>query len=427
MLNRRSFGKLVAGSAAAASLAACSNKTAMMGSKKAAARIVVIGGGFGGATCAKYLKKFDSSLEVILIEANKTYHTCPFSNMVLAGERKMSDIAHGYGTLKSKYGVKVHHTMVNKVDAASKNVILNDGTKVPYDKCIVSPGIDFKHDMEGYFRGDEELAPHAYKAGIQTEILRRQLEDMPNGGTFVMVPPSNPFRCPPGPYERASLVAHYLKKNKPKSKVLILDQKNKFSKQPLFTEGWEQEYNDIIEWRSAEDGGKVTQVDAKNRRVKADGEWMTADVLNFIPNQKANKVAFNSGLTKGDWCPISQVNFESRIHKDVHVIGDSSVATAMPKSGFSANSQAKVTALQIVSELKGESLITPKYANTCYSLITPDYGISVAKVYKSNDKKVGKVKGSGGVSPMNAGKDFRAMEATYAQGWYDGITQDMFL
>jgi len=229
---------------------------------------------------------------------------------------------------------------------------------------------------------------------------------MPNDGTFVLVPPENPFRCPLGPYERASLVAHYLKKNKPKSKLLILDPKKKFSKFGLFKEGWEEHYFDIIEWRSSIDGGKVTQVDAKNRKVKADGEWIQADVLNYIPPQKANKIAFSSGLTKGDWCPINPINFESKIHKDVHIIGDASTAKAMPKSGFSANSQAKVVALQIVSELNGESLITPKFANTCYSLITPQHGISVAKTYLSNDKIVGKVKGSGGLSPMDAGKDY---------------------
>jgi sulfide dehydrogenase [flavocytochrome c] flavoprotein subunit len=423
MLNRRSFNKIVLGGAAASALAACSKPAGKSSSK---ARIVVLGGGFGGATCAKYLKKFNSNLEVILVEANKTYHTCPFSNMVLAGEKKLSDIAHGYDILSKKYGVKVHHTMAYKVDAANKNLVLTDGTKVPYDKIVVSPGMDFKYDMEGYNLGDEQLAPHAYKAGNQTTLLRKQLVDMPNGGTFVMVPPENPFRCPPGPYERASLIAHYLKHNKPKSKLLILDPKNKFSKMGLFTEGWDEHYSDIIEWRGSEDGGKVTQVDAKNRKVKADGEWVQADVLNYIPNQKANKIAFTSGLTKGDWCPISQTNFESRIHKDVHIIGDSSVATSMPKSGFSANSQAKVVALQIIAELNGQDLITPKYANTCYSLITPTHGISVSKVYKANDKKVGKVKGSGGLSPIDAGKDYRSMEAIYAQGWYDGITADMF-
>jgi sulfide dehydrogenase [flavocytochrome c] flavoprotein subunit len=422
MLKRRSFNKIVLGGLATTTGLFANTKT----TSSAKARIVVVGGGFGGATCAKYLKKFNPNLEVILIEANTTYHTCPFSNMVLAGERKMSDIAHGYGTLRKKYGINVYHTMAYKVDATTKNVVLMDGTKISYDKVVVSPGMDFKYDMEGYNAGDEKIVPHAYKAGPQTELLRQQLVDMPNGGTFAMVTPENPFRCPPGPYERASLIAYYLKKHKPKSKLLILDPKNKFSKMGLFTEGWNEHYSDIIEWRSAEDGGTVSQIDVKNKKVKADGEWIKADVLNFIPNQKANKIAFASGLTKGDWCPISQINFESRIHKDVHVIGDSSVATSMPKSGFSANSQAKVVAFQIVSELKGERLITPKYANTCYSLITPTHGISVAKVYKANDKKVAKVKGSGGVSPMDAGADFRAMEATYTQGWYDSITYDMF-
>ena len=218
-----------------------------------------------------------------------------------------------------------------------------------------------------------------------------------------MVAPENPFRCPPGPYERISLVAHYLKNNKPNSKIIILDQKNKFSKQGLFTGGWEELYPDMIEWRSAEFGGKVLKVDPINKILTTEDEEVKADVLNYIPSQKAGQLAFDSGLTQGDWCPINTKTFESRLVKNVHVIGDASISKSMPKSGFSANSQGKIVALQITRLLKNKGVVNPpKLANTCYSLISPSYGISVAAVYEAHEDKIIKVKGSGGLSPTVA-------------------------
>ena len=424
MLNRRNFNKLVVGSFAL-SMAACSSITnvSLPKNKK---RVVVVGGGFGGATAAKYLKKFSPETEVILIEQNEEYYTCPFGNTVIAGMNDIDYIKHDYKTLESKYKVQVIHARVKKVDGATNSVILENGDVIPFHKAVVSPGIDFKYE-KGYVEGSEMYSPHAYKAGAQTSLLRKQLEDMKDGGTYVMVAPTNPFRCPPGPYERISLVANYLKNNKPNSKIVILDQKKKFSKQGLFQEGWEDLYGDMIDWRSVEFGGKVTKVDPKKRILTTDEGDVQADVLNYIPSQKAGKLAFDSGLTKGDWCPINTKTFESRLVKNVHVIGDASIATKMPKSGFSASSQAKVAAMQIARLLAKMPIMNPpKLANTCYSLVSPTYGISVAAVYEAHEDKIVKIKGSGGLSPMSASKEFRMQEAEYAVGWYQNQMADIF-
>ena len=263
--------------------------------------------------------------------------------------------------------------------------------------------------------------PHSWKAGPQTALLRKQLEAMPDGGTVLICPPGNPFRCPPGPYERTSLIAHYLKTHKPKSKIIVLDAKEKFSKQGLFMSGWDLHYGDLIEWRAGSAGGKISRVDTQNMQVETEFGMEKGDVVNFIPAQHAGKVARDSGLTnKKGWCPVNQVTFESTLQPGIHVIGDASIAGKMPKSGFSANSQGKVAAAAIVSELAGQEPIEPSYANTCYSLITPEHGISVAKVYKISDKKtiVG-VKGSGGLSVKNEDPIVRRQEAIYTQGWYD--------
>lgn len=426
MINRRDFNKILL-STTALSFAACGGITdvALPANKK---RVVIVGGGFGGATAAKYLKKFSPDTEVVLIEQNKDYYTCPFSNTVIAGMNKIDYIKHNYKTLEDKYNIIVMHEKVQKVDGATNTVILENGKTIPYTKAIVAPGIDFKYE-KGYVEGSENYAPHAYKAGPQTTLLTEQLQAMKDGGTFVMVAPKDPFRCPPGPYERISLVAHYLKTNKPKSKIIILDQKNKFSKQGLFQEGWEKLYPNMIEWRNVEFGGKVISVDAKNKTVKTEEEEVKADVLNYIPDQKAGKLAFDSGLVEGDWCPINTKTFESKLVKNVYVIGDAAVAAPMPKSGFSANSQGKIAALQISRILANQPVVNPpKLANTCYSLVSPTYGISIAAVYEAKDDKIIDLKdlGAGGLSPMSADEGIRIQEAEYAVGWYKNQMSDIF-
>ena len=422
-INRRNFAKIIGSAGLASTLGMPS---LVFGASK---KVVVVGGGFGGATAAKYLRKLDSSIDVTLVEPNPTYYTCPFSNTVLGGIKDMSEIAHGYGAMKNKHGVRVIHAKAKNVNSISKTVTLGNGRKLNFDRAIVSPGVDLRFDsMEGYSQTATDKMPHSWKAGPQTALLRRQLENMRNGGTVLICPPGNPFRCPPGPYERTSLIAHYLKTHKPKSKIIILDAKEKFSKQSLFMSGWDLHYGDLIEWRAGTAGGKISRVDPQNMQVETEFGMEKGDVINFIPAQHAGKVARDSGLTnKKGWCPVNQVTFESTLQPGIHVIGDASIAGKMPKSGFSANSQGKVAAAAIVSELAGQEPIEPSYANTCYSLITPEHGISVAKVYKISDKKtiVG-VKGSGGVSPKNEDPIVRRQEAIYTQGWYDAIVQDMF-
>lgn len=403
----------------------------------AAAKVVVIGGGSGGATAARYIKRYDPSVEVTLIERNETYYTCYMSNEVLAGERTMEQISFGYDGLR-KAGVNVVIDEVTKVDPAAKKVTTSKG-EFAYDRLIVSPGTDLKWDaIEGYTEEASKDIPHAWKAGEQTKILRAQLEAMADGGVVVITAPANPFRCPPGPYERASLIAQYLKEKKPKSKLIILDAKPNFAKQDLFMQGWEKLYgyktdNSLISWKGLEDQANVTKVDAATRTVTTEfGDTVKADVLNIIPAQKAGKLAFDIGLTsEAGWCPVDFKTFESTLHKDVYVIGDACIAGAMPKSGYSANSQGKTAAAAVVASLRSIELPETSHINTCYSLVGKNYGISVAGVYQVGKTEEGKtsiiaVKDSGGVSAKEGDEGVRATEAAYAQGWYKNITTEIF-
>ncbi|PMR73262.1 NAD(P)/FAD-dependent oxidoreductase [Billgrantia endophytica] len=390
-----------------------------------AGRVVVVGGGFGGATAAKYLKRANPAIEVILVEPAETFYTCPFSNLYLGGLRDMRSIAHGYDELTDRYGVRVIHAMAEDVDTDSREVILSTGRHLDYDRLVLSPGIDIRWNaLEGYDEDAADKAPHAWKAGPQTELLRSQLQDMEDGGTFVMVAPDNPFRCPPGPYERASMVAHYLSQHKPRSKVLILDAKDNFSKQGLFTAGWEQLYGDRIEWVGLSNDGRVTRVDAGRLEVETEfGTVHKADVLNVIPPQKAGWIAERAGVTDDSgWVPVKPDTFESRQVENVYVVGDATVAAPMPKSGFCANAQAKVVAAAIAASLESRPAPEAYWTNTCYSLIGPEYGISVAGVYRVQEGAIAEV--SGGLSPADAPAETRALEAEYAVGWYNAICQD---
>ena len=421
--SRRKFIKRLAGSSVLFSapglLTSCS--------KGARAKIVVVGGGFGGSTCARYLHKFDSSLKITLIEQSRQFITCPFSNMVISGMQTMDSISQGY-TAQANRGINVLHTRVRAVDASVRMVALDNGDVLQYDRLVLSPGIDFKwFDVEGMDEGDAEIIPHAWKAGAQTTLLRDQLTAMNDGGVVIVAPPVNPFRCPPGPYERISLIAHYLKQHKPKSKILVLDAKDKFSKQALFMQGWEELYPGMIEWVSASKGGRIDEIDVATLTLHTEsGDKHKGDVVNFIPPQKAGMLAQNAGLTNDDgWCNVNQRTFESKEYKHIHIIGDASIAGKMPKSGFAANSQGKVCAAAIVSSLREVAMPDPSYVNTCYSLLSPDYGISVAGVYRySKDKGIYKT--GGGASPLDADATYRLQEARFAKGWYDSITMDTF-
>ncbi|NTW82186.1 MAG: FAD-dependent oxidoreductase [Chlorobiaceae bacterium] len=423
-ISRRDFNKLLVTGVAGASLGIFGTSNNAFAASK---RVVVIGGGFGGAAAAKYLKKLDPSISVTLVEPKAAFYTCPFSNWVLGGLKTMDDITQTYTVLKNKYQINVIADAAVSIDPARNAVKLKNGSTLNYDRLVVSPGIDFKYDaVAGYSEAvANSRIPHAYQAGPQTIMLQKQLLAMRNGGRVIICPPGNPFRCPPGPYERASLIAHYLKEKKPQSKILILDAKEKFSKQALFKQGWEKLYPGMIEWRSSVTGGKVVKVDAPTMSVTTEFGVEKGDVINIIPPQKAGKIAFDAGLTDATgWCPINPISFESTIHPGIHVIGDASIAGAMPKSGFAASSQGKVAAAAIVRLLQGKVPAAPSLVNTCYSLIGPSYGISVAGVYKLTAEGIVEIPGSGGLTPLNADADQLSEEASFARGWYNNIIHD---
>jgi sulfide dehydrogenase [flavocytochrome c] flavoprotein subunit len=399
----------------------------------ASKKVVIVGGGTGGATAAKYLRLADPSIEVTLIEPNKHYYTCYLSNEVLGGNRSLDSIKFGYDGL-AKHGVKVVHDKATGIDAGARMVKTAGGQSYSYDRCIVAPGISLDYDkIEDYDASVAETITHAWKAGPQTATLRKQLEAMKDGGTVVIAAPPNPFRCPPGPYERASQIAMYLQNHKPKSKVIILDAKPKFSKQGLFVGAWTKLYgygtdNAMIEWHGQQEEAGVVSVNvAANSVMTAFGDEIKADVLNVIPPQKAGTVAIEAGLAddKG-WCPINLLTFESKLHAGIHVLGDAGDAKGMPKSGYSANSQAKVCVAAITAMLNGQEPGTPSYVNTCYSIAGKDYAFSVANVYRLAEDGSAIISVSGGVTPGDASAEQLKREVIYAHSWFKNITHDMF-
>ena len=408
----------------AASLAA----PAVVRAQGAGARVVVVGGGFGGATVARYLRTWAPQVQVTLVEPADRFFTCPFSNHYLAGLRSWDSIGHGYDGLRAT-GVQVVHARAEDVDGQRRSLRLHTGQELRWDRLVLSPGVDMRWDaLEGYDRAAAELAPHAWKAGAQTLLLRRQLQAMPDGGRFVMVIPDNPFRCPPGPYERASLVAHYLRQHKPRSKLLLLDAKNNFSKKALFLQGWKALYGDMLEWVSLAQDGQVVRVDARTLEVEtAFGTRHRADVLNVIPPQKAGLIAERAGVTDASgWAPVRGENLASQRVAGIHVLGDAALAGPIPKSGFAANNQGKVVAAAIAAELSDKTPPTAWYANTCYSLLAPGYGISVSGVYRVQQGRLADLPHSVGVSPLDAPAGHRAAEANHGADWYAAISADIW-
>lgn len=391
-------------------------------------RVVIVGGGFGGASAARTLRDIAPDIDVTLVVATETFSTCPFSNLVIAGEIPMSQITFGYEALISA-GVSVRRGVATRIDAARNMIVLDDGQELAYDRAIVSPGIDLKLDeVPGYDAAATEVMPHAWKAGAQTELLRDQLAAMPEGGTFLMSVPNNPYRCPPGPYERASLVAHFLGKSNPTAKIIILDGKDSFSKQPLFVEGWERLYPGMITHVPFAENGGVLNVDPAAMTIETAFETFKGDVVNFIPPQRAAEVLLSSGLGgNGDWCPIDEATFESPHAPGVHVLGDSAVVGDMPKSGFSAAVQGANCAHVVASLLRGTAAERGVLLNTCYSFVAPDYGISIAGVYRVNGEgRLASVKDAGGTSPIGANDGFRQSEADFARSWYTSLTHRIF-
>lgn len=418
-LNRRFF--LGAAVGATASLSA----PMVMAAGQGKPRVVVIGGGAGGATAARYIAKDSKGeIDVTLVEPTRTYYTCFFSNLYIGGFRDMNSIGHSYGGL-AKAGVNVVHDWAIGIDRDARTVTLAGGAVLPYDRLILSPGIDFVEGaVPGWDVSAQNAMPHAYKAGSQTELLKAQIESMPAGGTFAMVAPPNPFRCPPGPYERVSMVAHLLKEKNPTAKIIVADPKPKFSKMALFQEGWGTHYDGMIDWIGEDFGGGNVVVDPAAMTLSIDDEVMKVDACNVIPAMKAGRICELAGITEGNWAPVSGHTMQSRIDENIHVLGDSTNQGDMPKSGFSANSQAKVAAMAVRGALTGSKVFPAKFSNTCWSLIDTDDGVKVGATYEATDEKISKVDGF----ISQTGENAEMRKGTYEEsvGWYAGITADMF-
>jgi len=436
-MDRRNFIKLVGGASSLA-LAGCASQGGAPGvaagsaaeiMPKTTRRVVVVGGGYGGAIAAKYVRMLDKSIEVVMVERNRQFISCPFSNFYIAGiTNDMNALTISYDKLAANHGIKMVYAEVTAIDPAAKKVVTTAGT-LAYDRLIVSPGIDFRtEEIEGYDAKTVEAFPHAWKAGAQSTLLRNQLQSMKDGGTVVMSMPLTPYRCPPGPYERSCLIAHYLKKHKPKSKLILLDANpDVVSKKPLFTKAWNEYYKDNFQYIGAK---KVTQVNVSGKSVSIEGvEDFKGDVINLIPPQRAADIAVKAGLVGDDkkWCPVDAVSFQSTKHKDIHVIGDATALPSdgppMPKSGYSANSQAKVCAQNVVALMNGKPTIDMSGINVCYSAIDDHQSVSIAAVYGVVNGKIKSVPNSGGISPA----DFSLTKAehSYAESWLRNILTEM--
>jgi len=393
---------------------------------QSAGRVAVIGGGFGGAACARELKRRDPRLKVTLVEPNKVFTACPFSNEVIAGLRAIEAQQFGYDKLAAE-GINVVAQAATKIDPPARNVTLADGTSLAYERLVLSPGIDFQFDaLPGYDEAASAKMPHAWKAGEQTLLLHKQLEAMEDGGVVAIAVPANPSRCPPAPYERASLIAHYLKTKKPRSKVLILDAKDTFSQQKLFERAWKELYGEMIERVSISQGGRVTSVDPSTNSIVTEFETYKVQVANVIPPQRAGRITeIADASDHAGWCPINPVTFESKLAPNIHVIGDACLGGGIPKSASAASAQGKACAAAIVSLLAGRAPEAPRLTGVCYTTVAPGYGFSLAGNYQPRGDIFAEVEG-GATSPVDAPRELRAREATEAERWFQTITADTF-
>lgn len=422
IVSRRSL--LRSGSAAAGVFAL--GAPAILGQAKQ--RVVVIGGGPGGATAARYLAKdSEGKLDVVLVEPKKQFTTCFHSNLYVGDFKKFEEITHGYEKIAAQ-GVRMNHQMANSIDRDKKEVVLADGSRLSYDRLVVSPGIDLKYDsVPGWGREHEETMPHAWQAGDQTKLLKAKLDAVPDGGVIVMIAPPNPYRCPPGPYERVSMMAHVLKaKGRKNAKIAVIDPKEAFSKQGVFQEGWEKHYPGMIEWMGPKTHDGLKSVDPKTNTVETGFEtYKNAALVNVIPAQMAGKIARDAQLVnQSGFCPILPESMKSALDPNIYVLGDACIAGDMPKSGFSANSQAKVAAMMIRGELLGARTFPARYTNTCWSLIETDDVIKVGGAYEAKD---GAIKASSTfVSQAKESAELRKQNTQENIGWYAGIVADMF-
>lgn len=424
-LSRRQFG--------AAVLAVASGAVARPAIARSEAKVVVVGGGAGGATVAGALKALSPALEVTLVEANAKYTSCFFSNAYIGGFYKLAGLTHDYAGL-SAAGVTVVHDRAGTIDTAKKTVVLNSGKTLSYDRLVVAPGIDFKwSSIEGYSEEVAKTMPHAWRGGDQAFTLRQQLEKMDDGGTVVISAPKLPYRCPPGPYERACVIANYLKQSKPKSKLVILDAKMTFTKQSAFQDAFDRYYKDIIELHLSNDidDFTVSRVDPHDGEIRTiAGLNIKAAVANIIPPQTAGSIAMQSGLTDPEWCPVDPESFASTKVDGVYVLGDSAIANEMPKSAFSAHSQGLAVAARIAAELESRRPEAGRYRNTCWSIVAPDDAIKIGADYAAGTLPGGKA----GLLPSNAfvskpGESAAERKAVFdeAFAWYPTLISQIFM
>ena len=418
-INRRQFNGLLGASAAV-------SMGIPLVSLASSAKVVVIGGGAGGASFARHLAmESRGSIDVTLIEPSRRYYSCFFSNIYLGGFREYESIGHSYGALASRHGINVIHDWATRVDPAARKVTLGSGNAISYDRLVLSPGIEFKFDsIPGYSIDAQSRMPHAYRSGTQVQLLKSQVTNMKQGGTFVMVTPPNPYRCPPGPYERVSMIAHQFKQTNPRAKIIVIDPKLKFAKQGLFTEGWDQHYPGMVEWITTGLIGDIKNVDAGKMIIETEDETFQADAACVIPAQKAGTIAMASGVTDGDWVPIDPASMRSKADANIYVLGDATIAKAMPKSAFSANSQAKVAVKAVIADLAGSAAPTASYANTCWSLISPDNSVKVGAAYKPGTEGIDVV--SNFISQTGENTSTRKTNYQDSKTWYNGIIADMF-
>ena len=395
-------------------------------SVQAAARVIVIGGGFGGAACARALRRIDPTLRVTLIEPNRTFTACPFSNLVIAGLREIEAQQFGYDRIAAA-GITVIAQQAAGVDAQARKVTLADGSSLDYDRLVLAPGIELRFDtLPGHDEAASGKMPHAWQAGDQTLLLRAQLQAMDDGGLVVLAVPANPSRCPPAPYERASLIAHYLTTRKPRSKVLILDAKDSIPQQRLFESAWKELYGGMIERIALSQGGRVTSVDPGTNTIITEFGTYAAQVANVIPPQRAGRIAKIAGAAdKTGWCPIDPVTFTSKLLPNVHVIGDACLGGGIPKSASAADAQGKACAAAIVNLIAGKPADTPRLAGICYDTVAPGYAFSLKGIYQPKDDIFAEAEG-GGTSAVDAPREVRAREAEDAQTWFRTITVDTF-
>lgn len=389
--------------------------------------VVVIGGGFGGASCARALRRADPKIKITLVETNATYTAPPESNAVIAGLIDIKAQQFGYDRIKAD-GIDVIISTATNIDPAKKAIALSNGTTLNYERLVVSPGITFKSDaIEGYDKAAMAAMPPAYNSGEEIIALRKKLEAMEDGGTVVISSPVNPARCPPAPYERASLIAHFLKTRKPRSKVIVLDAKDSFTMQKLFEAAWQQLYPGLIEWVGLSQGGALINVDTATKTLSTDFDKYQAAVASIIPPQIAGHAAELAGVAdRTGWCPVDPLTFESRLQAGIHVIGDAAIAGAMPRSASAASSQAQICAAAIVAQLAGNKPAAPTLTSSCYSLIAPDYAISQKGTYRPVDDQYTEAEGGPVLSPQNATTEARRAEAEQAVEWYRTITQSVF-